>query len=704
MPTLNRKLIVAFLLGSAGLMPARAADFFIAPNGADSAPGSRQQPFATFQKAQEAVQRSRRQRPAEPATVWLAGGNYFLDKPIALTGSDSGTASAPTCYRPLAGQTPVLTNSRRLTARDFKTVVDPAALARIPDAARGRIVALDLKALGIKHNTPPPAVFTDSGNMPSLYFNGRRMALSRFPKSGFMTMKTVLQNGENRGAPGIFEYREEHYDNYARWKRAEGRGIWLKGYWRVMWGNEAIRIQTIDTTAHTVTFAQGIAGGIGSKYHRPHGNGSEQYWLLNLLEEVSQPGEFCIDYQDQKLYFFPPEPLDKAQVYLGDSDQPMVEISDASHITIRGLTFEYAMGDALVIKGGSNNLVAGCTIRNVDKYAIRVKGGTGHTVLSSDLYHLGEGGVFLAGGDENSTPRKPAGHKVVNNHIHHFSEIVKVYTPAVNCGSAEGSAHFSCVGNLVAHNLIHDTPHGGILFGSWDNVFEYNEIFRFCLTSNDLGGFYSYGRYDWMGNATFRYNLLHGSAQGDGIYFDWDHRDMHIYGNIVFLQSQTKRGHGILYKVGTQTDPKFSTDPANAQPLDCHDNIAVKCDTGFSFVVPAGSVSRIENNVAVDCRVPWSYSVIANGKVAKAPDGPVLEKNRSYTGDPGFVDMARLNFALKPGSQVLKDLPSFKPIPVEKIGLFKDEYRTSLPTDAEIDRFSQRTSIGREGYSIEDRK
>ena len=40
---------------------------------------------------------------------------------------------------------------------------------------------------------------------------------------------------------------------------------------------------------------------------------------------------------------------------------------------------------------------------------------------------------------------------------------------------------------LVAHNLIHDTPHAGVLSGSYDSVFEYNEIFRFALVSNDIG-------------------------------------------------------------------------------------------------------------------------------------------------------------------------------------------------------------------------
>lgn len=45
--------------------------------------------------------------------------------------------------------------------------------------------------------------------------------------------------------------------------------------------------------------------------------------------------------------------------------------------------------------------------------------------------------------------------------------------------------------------------------------------------------------------------------------------------------------------------------------------------------------------------------------------------------DPGFVDLKAKNFQLKDDSAAYK--LGFKKIPVEKIGLFKDEYRSVLP-------------------------
>ena len=37
------------------------------------------------------------------------------------------------------------------------------------------------------------------------------------------------------------------------------------------------------------------------------------------------------------------------------------------------------------------------------------------------------------------------------------------------------------------------------------------------------------------------------------------------------------------------------------------------------------------------------------------------------------------DFTLKPDARLLKEMPGFKPIPFDKIGLYKDEYRTALP-------------------------
>lgn len=484
----------------------------------------------------------------------------------------------------------------------LQPVTDAATLARIMPAARGKVVELDARALGIHH---------------------------------------------------LQRYKDVFAAQHERWKSALERGVWLKGYWRVAWQNEAIRVKAIDSEAKTVTFAKPIAGGIGSKYHRPEGNGEEKYWLFNLLEEIDQPGEWSLDFVNGKLYFYPPSQRENARVMLADNEEPVIRIVDATNVVIRQIGVDTNLRHGIEIKGGLSNCVAGCTVRNVSRYGVKVEGGFYHAVQSCDLYDLGAGGVWLGGGDENSNPRVPAGHRVVNNHIRDFARIEKVYAPGINCGytGGGGGGHHPAVGMVVAHNLIHDTPHAGMLFGSWDSIFEYNEVSAFCQVSNDMGGWYSYDQYALDGNHTFRYNYIHGSADGDGVYFDNDHRDMHIYG----------------------------------------------------FVFVSALPSKIENNVAIMCKTPYTWQWVKDGKTVKGDERIGSGKNIVYDGDPGFVDLAKSDFRLKPDSQVFKDLPGFQPIPFDKMGLYVDEYRQRLPTDLEAGRIRKQPPMEQLGTEILDR-
>ena len=48
--------------------------------------------------------------------------------------------------------------------------------------------------------------------------------------------------------------------------------------------------------------------------------------------------------------------------------------------------------------------------------------------------------------------------------------------------------------------------------------------------------------------------------------------------------------------------------------------------------------------------------------------------------DPGFVNAAKGDFRLKPDAEVFRRI-GFRPIPVEEIGLYQDEYRATWPVD-----------------------
>ena len=638
-------LLWALLITSAS--NAQAAEFFVSTDGNDNHPGTTEKPFATLERARDAIRISGK-AGKESCTVWLKEGIYRRTKPFSLGSQDSGTSENQVVYRGVKDGAVRLTNATVINPQAFKPVTSSLYRNRISEDARDKVRVVDLKEIGIQNVKPYPDSFNDNGGIFELFVNNRRMPIAVYPnQGGAMTMKQVVENGNAANVDSVFKYREEHQAEHARWAKVLDRGVWMKGYWRVVWQNEAVRVRSIDTEKQIVTLAGRVVHGIGSKYHRPQGSGAEVYWVLNLLEAIDQPGEWAVDFKDQKLFFYPPRPLEGTDILITDNKTPVIEMKEANHVELHELVVEGSLGNGITINGGKHNAIRGCTVRNIGQYGIVISGGSEHLVHSSDLYALGAGGVTLSGGDANANPRIPAGHRVENCDIHQFGEVVRIYAPGVRI---EGRS----VGMIVRNNAIHNSPHMGVLFSGYDNLFEYNEIFQFALVSNDIGAFYNYAKPNTIGNNTFRYNFMHSSPAGDGFYYDNISNGPRIYGNVSYrlgpnaIVKSGKRGCGFLVKNKTQTQVTMTN------------NIAVDCRIGF--MVGQGKGHVMHNNIAVDCAVNTGVPDLT-----------------TYDEDPGFVNLKAMDFRLKKDSKVFSDLEGFAPIPFEKIGLHTNNFRTSLP-------------------------
>jgi len=253
-----------------------------------------------------------------------------------------------------------------------------------------------------------------------------------------------------------------------------------------------------------------------------------------VLEELDQPGEWFLDRKAGTLCFWPPDkaqqPSDRApETLLSLLAEPLLKLTDVSHVTFRGLILEATRSSAVQIRGGTSNLIAGCLIRNIGDYGVTVEGGTGHGVLSCDMFDTGDGGVSLDGGDRQTL--RPGGHYVENCHFARQGRWSKCYVPAVLIGG---------VGQRASHNLIHDHPHCAILFNGNDHLIEFNEIHHIALETGDVGAIYTGRDYTYRGNR-IRYNFIHhtgGVGMGSmGVYMDDCVSGTEIFGN-VFYQVQ----------------------------------------------------------------------------------------------------------------------------------------------------------------------
>ena len=101
-PTLPRIALTVGLLAAATLAPALASvTLHVAPKGADSNPGTASRPFATLERARDALRTLKRDGKlgSGPVTVAVRPGIYELAKPLELTSADSGTAKVPIVWR-----------------------------------------------------------------------------------------------------------------------------------------------------------------------------------------------------------------------------------------------------------------------------------------------------------------------------------------------------------------------------------------------------------------------------------------------------------------------------------------------------------------------------------------------------------------------------------------------------------------------------
>lgn len=524
--------------------PSARADFFVSPSGADANPGTEAQPFASLEAARDAVRKLKVDGalPAGGVTIWLRGGDYVRTNALELTAADSGTTEAPIVWRGFQDEAPRLLGGRLLPR--FQSVSDPAVLARLDEQAKGHVRQCDLHALGVR----------DFGEMKSrgfgrpttpahceLFFDGKPMTLARWPNEGEFAQiagfpDATGQGDEHGGKIGKLEDGFLYSgDRPRRWK--DTSDLWVHGYWAYDWANSYERVASLDPGRRLVKTAP--------PYGQYGFRKGQRFYFLNVLEELDQPGEWFLDRQTGVLYFWPPvaadvsprqtpeDPARRAltsaatpEVLLSLLDQPLLRLTAVSHVTFRGLILEATRGNAVEIRGGEGDRIAGCVIRNIGDYGVKIEGGTGHGVSGCDVFDTGDGGVEMSGGDRQTL--KPGGHFVEDCHFARQGRWSKCYVPAI---------HMLGVGQRASHNLIHDHPHCAILFGGNDHLIEFNEIHHIALETGDVGAIYTGRDYSYRGNR-IRFNFIHhtgGVGMGSmGVYMDDCVSGTEVFGNLFY--------------------------------------------------------------------------------------------------------------------------------------------------------------------------
>lgn len=701
-------LVLSLLLVAAGPAAAAPLTIYVAPDGNDAWSGRLERPnadksdgpVATLERARDAIREVKRQGGplADGIVVELAAGRYERDKLFELSAEDSGTVEAPIVYRARPGDVVKLSGSRVVTG--WKPVSDPATVKRLAPAAQGKVFQVDLKAQGIADCGDLGGGFGKPSKLHvEVFCDDVPMPISRWPNEGFIKITELLgaTPREVRGTKGCAEGRFRCEDEHVkRW--AGEKDVWVLGYWFRDWAEERQRVKSIDAE-------QGIIE-LEKPYHNYGYRKGQWFYGYNILPEIDQPGEWCVDREAGVLYFWPPADLAKARVEVSLS-AGLVSMDKTAHVTLRGLLLEGTRGTAVTIKGGESVRVVGCTFRNLGVHAVASGDGKDVGVVGCDMYGMGGGGIMLGGGDLKTL--KPAGNFAENNHIHHYSRWDRMYRPGIV---------LSGVGNRISRNLIHNAPHMAIGFGGNDHLIELNEIHSVCYESNDCGAIYA-GR-NWTSRGhVLRHNFLHHVYGHEGrgcvgIYLDDMFSSATIYGNVFY---NVMRAAFIGGGRDNTVENNIFVDCPRAMHIDCRALgwAAPTADRWIEEAKTKGTISGIRyREPPYGTRFPRLASILDDDP--KAPCGNVVRRNIFWLGDGSDVRRAGKGAEPKdtwwdsiaekikplvafeenlvnvdphfkgtpPKSFVLADdSPAwklgFQPIPLRKIGLYQDADRASWP-------------------------
>ena len=555
---------------------ANAQDVYVSKSGNDSNPGTKEKPVVTLEAARDLVRQYKaiHDLPKGGLTVWVGEGQYDQTASLVFNENDAGAPGAPVVWRSMPDAKVTISGGRSIPVEKFTSINNGSILKRLSPEAGRHAIQVNLKELAVTDY----GQFKQYGHAISvcpapleLFFNNEAMPLAHYPNEGDIKIGKVIDKGsvprvrDYSGRGAIFEYTDPRHKVWAGQK-----DIWFQGTFNYGYSDDNILVQSIDVKKKQVKLAMPSLYGVAS------GKPYQQYIARNILDELDSPGEWYLDRESGILYFWPPSAVKGGSVMISILEDPIVCLEGVSHLVFRDFTVEAGRGIGIYLERGSNNLIAGCTVRNVGTSGIFMGQGARQTVnyithedysgvpasrmignmlghlykytawdrqaghnqgiLSCDVYNTGSGGIYLSGGSKRNLI--PGNNYVENCKIHDYNRRNRFLWAGINVDGC---------GNRVSHNEIYNSDYQGVYVHGNEHLFEYNHIHHVTLNSNDTSPWYIGRDPSDRGNVV-RYNYLDHCGNPErmnmGIYCDDSSTGVTVYGNVFYKMNTT---HGVLF-------------------------------------------------------------------------------------------------------------------------------------------------------------
>ena len=671
---------------------ATAADFYVAPNGSDANSGTQAKPFATVERARDAIRELKKAGPLKEAvTVRLAGGNYPLAREVRFGPEDSGTAAFPITYK-TAGTVPaILDGGSRITG--WKKHDAKLWVATLPEVASGKWC------------------------FRQLYVNGQQRVRARTPNEGFLRVA-----GCPEGTPKTADYHKacqsfqfKPGDIRADWANLQDVEVIVYHFWT----DSHLPIKSVDTTSNLVTFAHKADKTFTDDFTED----GARYIVENVFEALDAPGEWYLNRRTGQLFYYPKPGEDMAKVEVvapfspafvrleGDpSNRRFVEYLRFQNLAFAYSRFELPLGNsnskqgsatvpaAITLRGARFCAFEQCRISNLGTFAFDLmKGCSDIQITGNEIAHVAAGGVRVDGGTESDPPwDRTRNNRITDNWLHHYG---------LDYPSAVGVLVMNSEGNTVAHNEIDHGGYTGVSVGwvwgykrsvSQNNRVEFNHIHHIGGVLSDMGGIYTLGV---APGTVIRNNHIHDVTAnhygGWGIYLDEGSTHLLVENNVVhdtkfapfnihFAREVTVRNNifalGKLEQVSRgRVEPHKSVYFENNIVYWREGELFSKnwkdVPYTFYFTPPKGKLQKGTNTVTSTFDCDWNLffnpgQKLEEVKFTKDANWAEWRKRgkdaHSKYADPLFVAPEQGDFTLKPGSPALA--LGFQPIDSSRIG------------------------------------
>ncbi len=634
-------------------------------------------PLATLTGARDAIRRMKSDGPLQqPVTVQLRGGVYQLREPFTLTPQDSGSEQAPVTYAAYPGEKPVISGGQQITGWR--------------------------KGEGELWITEISGVKSGAWYFRQLFINGQRRDRTRLPEQGYYELAERPPE-EERVDPESLKFFKFKPGDITEWTNRDDAEVVVLRYW-----DEArLHIESVDYDDNVVTFT--------TPSTRLFAWGPEKapYYIENIPEGLTRPGQWYLDRQTGILTYWPLPDEDMTQV---EALAPVIEelvrlsgdwenaVSDRANrrygaavefVALRGLAFahtswslgpegypgyqaESELGAAISANGVDSFTIKDCDISHIGLYAIELaRACNNNRIIGNHIHDIGAGGIKIGEGvirandDEMTT-----GNVVSDNFIYDLGRVHLCGVGVLIRQSAK---------NVISHNSIHDLYYTAISVGwTWGygpsasdhNIIEYNHLYNIGNILGDMGGVYVLGI---QPGTRVCYNLVHDVVSsphaygGWGLYTDQGSTGIVFENNVVYNTS-TGGFHHHFGKEDIIRNNIFAFSSDNqltfGRPEDhlsfTYENNIFYFDNGKLLLVNKEAWNngrfKFDENIYFDASgAPLDFAGKSWSEWQQSG-----QDIHSLVADPLFVDAENRDFRLKPESPAFE--LGFEPIDLSDVG------------------------------------